>query len=551
MSKSLRFGILINNNYLKKWQIDAIRRLILNHHKLELVIQNCENEDEKKSIWRKYLSKNALWFIYEKFFLRKDELLSIDYSAEIQNVKLINVQTKLKGKYSQYFLDSDVKIIKAYNLDFILRFGFNIIRGDILKVAKHGIWSFHHDDEKVIRGGPPGLWEIYNNHEVNGILLQKLTDRLDGGLAIRKAFFPVINHSYTTHLNELLKYGVDLLEFAVNELVECNEFIFQPIKNDEIKIYHNPTNIQMFILFIKLIMNRIIFNIHDLFFHEKWNIGIIQQNINELLESKKIGSPVFNKNLPRNHFFADPFIMKFQTDYHLYFENYSYKNRKGIISSARINKSNLILYDIKTLIDKPYHLAFPSVNFGKETSILAESSKTHSIISYILDENLDTIKTEFQLADIDGIDTVKFEYNGQKWIFCTRGKYGSNYHLFAYYFDQGKSEWISHKKNPIVSDARCARMAGNILKVDNQLYRVAQKNNKFYGEAIKLMKINVLKYDDFHETELFELNAKLFYKYNSGIHTLNYCDDLLIIDAKKYKINPHEFIFRLKRKLNL
>ena len=39
---------------------------------------------------------------------------------------------------------------------FMLRVGFNIIRGEILNVPKYGVWSFHHDDEVKYRGGPAG-----------------------------------------------------------------------------------------------------------------------------------------------------------------------------------------------------------------------------------------------------------------------------------------------------------------------------------------------------------------------------------------------------------
>lgn len=66
----------------------------------------------------------------------------------------------MKGKYAQYFSAKDLTLIKTHKPDVILRFAYNIIKGEILTLAKHGVWSFHHADEQVIKGGPAGFWEL-------------------------------------------------------------------------------------------------------------------------------------------------------------------------------------------------------------------------------------------------------------------------------------------------------------------------------------------------------------------------------------------------------
>ena len=37
-------------------------------------------------------------------------------------------------------------------------------KGKILDIFHFGILSFHHGDNRVIRGGPSGFWEVLNNH---------------------------------------------------------------------------------------------------------------------------------------------------------------------------------------------------------------------------------------------------------------------------------------------------------------------------------------------------------------------------------------------------
>ncbi len=49
--------------------------------------------------------------------------------------------------------------MKDLNCDVLIRCGKGILRGDILYAARHGILSFHHADNRINRGGPPGFWE--------------------------------------------------------------------------------------------------------------------------------------------------------------------------------------------------------------------------------------------------------------------------------------------------------------------------------------------------------------------------------------------------------
>jgi hypothetical protein len=95
-----------------------------------------------------------------------------------------------------------VRTIREHGLDFILRFSFGIIRGEVLSSARFGIWSFHHGDEEKYRGAPPCFWEIYDGDAVTGSMLQRLTDRLDAGVVLHKGFFRTIDHSYVRNRDQ-------------------------------------------------------------------------------------------------------------------------------------------------------------------------------------------------------------------------------------------------------------------------------------------------------------------------------------------------------------
>ena len=189
METKFRFGVISNGTNLKKWQYQIIEYLINEGHTFTLSIQaiSSKSNSKSKSKFAKYFNKNGLYHFYLKRMDNRAMLLNMSLEKLISpNTQVMHIEAIEKGKYSQYMKESDVERIKEKELDFILRFGMNIIRGEVLNAAKLGVWSFHHDDEEIIRGGPPGFWEIFHRHSHNGVMLQQLTNKLDGGRIIKK-----------------------------------------------------------------------------------------------------------------------------------------------------------------------------------------------------------------------------------------------------------------------------------------------------------------------------------------------------------------------------
>ena len=74
------------------------------------------------------------------------------------------------------------------------------MRGEILSIARYGVWSFHHADEEKYRGSPAGFWEIYHGDPVTGAILQRLTERLDGGIVLRRGYLKTVDYSYVRNI---------------------------------------------------------------------------------------------------------------------------------------------------------------------------------------------------------------------------------------------------------------------------------------------------------------------------------------------------------------
>ena len=117
--------------------------------------------------------------------------------SDLIDCDVINVTPK-KTKYTDKIIEKDISKIQSYNLDVIIRFGFKILIGEILKSSKYGVWSFHHGDSKYYRGKPAGMWEVLENTPVTGTVLQILSEDLDGGLVISKSYSLTIPSLFTS-----------------------------------------------------------------------------------------------------------------------------------------------------------------------------------------------------------------------------------------------------------------------------------------------------------------------------------------------------------------
>ena len=192
----MRFALMCNEKVLSRWQSIVLSEInALPGVHLELIILNedyhhCGIIDKIKRLrFNKFLYQ-----IFITSFFRPKAELSEPFSDSLNKVPTINCRTIKKGPFSQYFTNEDVAYIKSKNLDFIIRFGFGIIRGEILNSARYGIWSFHHGDNQKYRGGPPGFWEIYHNDNVTGAVLQRLTDKLDAGIILKQGYYNTVKH---------------------------------------------------------------------------------------------------------------------------------------------------------------------------------------------------------------------------------------------------------------------------------------------------------------------------------------------------------------------
>lgn len=555
-SDKLRFGILCNSYCLKKWQIRTIENLSKSGvAEICLLVVNA-NKTVSKNIAKRVLSwfwRNVIYRVYSRLFFKIDSLKEIDFSENLRMVPVISCHTAVKGKYSEYFLNSDIIEINKYKLDFILRFGFNIIRGEILNAAKYGVWSFHHDDEQKYRGGPAGFWEIYNNDPVNGAILQRLTNSLDSGMVLKKGFFKTIDHSYSANYENLLDSCIKWpLQVCIDIRNGVADYFAQPPALSVARIYKVPGNFRMLVFIVKLIRNKCRFHYRELFYSEQWNIGIVKKPIDLLAETGISENKAVMMPVPKPSCFrADCFAYSDRGKIRIYFENYNYRIRKGNISYIEYTENTGFVNEM-TLLSKPYHLSYPFIfSLNSDLYCVPETFENKQVDLYRIDAQSGCLKfCKTLLSNTSATDSTLFFDNGKWWFFCTLNSCKPNEELHLYYSENFDGPYIVHPANPVKTDIRSSRPAGGLFLKDGYIYRPAQDSSKTYGGRIAINKINKLSIYEYSEETVNFIEPLKQNKFRQGIHTICDVGDYTVFDAKRYIFVGLAFTYQFNRKFN-
>lgn len=541
----IKIGILIKEfDKLEYWELDIIDKIINTPYlKLELLIKDGRDKNYfnygysflSKAIFKiqKLIERNI-------FFKRKKHPNQESILNYLKSVETINL-SPIRKRYVDFFNEKDSQGIKDKKLDILLRHEFGIIKGKILDSTKYGIWSFHHGDNSINRGGPAGFWEIVLEEAYVGVTLQKLTNELDGGEIIDKAYFNR-HWSYIKTRDLVYQSSVSLL-FKNLQLLNANTSTTKKSGLYYNPLYRSPNLYYTFfylskfykklsVKFFKKFLSRI-FGVK----FNSWTLFIGKGNfLNSTLFRIK---PV---KIPRNEFWADPFLFDFEGENYVFFENYCYTSKKGKISCGKIMNGNI--YDVKDVLKLNYHLSYPFIfeedNFIYMIPETHENKRLEIFRCIKFPDQWELYSTAFEGELI--VDASYFrDKENNKWLFLNKSKnidIPFDNELYIYKIDNlSLSNIISHDLNPVFIDSRIARNAGPIFKHENFYYRPSQANvENIYGRYLNINKIVELSLSTYREEKIITVKPN-FHKNLNAIHHLHQHKNIFVFDgALNYKV---------------
>ena len=533
--RPLRFGVMSTGTTFPAWQAQAITALLAldNVHLALLIIDDQPTLQRTLAKLRRLRPNQLLFRLYRKCFVKPRTARPVDMTEVFAMVPALRCRMIRKGTFSQYFSDHDVHLIKAYDLDFILHFGFNIIRGEILEAARYGVWSFHHDDEEKYRGQPPCFWEIYHGDPITGAILQRLTPRLDGGVVLKKGLFSTADYSYTANLDRV--YGAS----AAWPAQVCRDirrgtaaYLQAPPSRTAAPIYHLPTNRETLQFLGRMTWNILRRTYRRLFLDEDWNIGIVPAPIHVFLESAARPEIRWLPCRQKGQFIADPFGIQKDERVHLFFELYDYRTSKGIISHLEITDETG-MSEPQTVIALPVHMSYPYVlEHEGEVYCIPQISQAREISLYKAEcFPHQWRKVATLVENICAVDPTVFEYEGRWWLFCTEDGEARDLTLFVWHAPDLLGPWEPHAGNPIKTDIRSSRSAGTPFIHHGALYRPAQDCSRRYGGRITLHRVTRLTPTEFKEEQVGVIQPDPADLYPDGLHTVSAVGNMTVIDG--------------------
>ena len=242
---------------------------------------------------------------------------------------------------------------------------------------------------------------------------------------------------------------------------------------------------------------------------------------------------------PTDCFWADPFA--FSKDGHdcIFFEELPFATERGHLSCMEVFADGSHS-DPKIIIQETHHLSYPNVfEYEAEQYLIPESGDNGTVDLYRC--------TEFPycwehhktlIKNIHAYDSTLIEYHGRWWLFATvvpeLGLSGCEA-LYIFHADSPIStDWLSHAKNPVISDASSARPGGNFYVENDQLYRVSQDCAGQYGAGVNINKVIEISAEQYKEIKVSshypEWDENLV-----ALHTFNFNKNIAVADALRVK----------------
>jgi len=238
--------------------------------------------------------------------------------------------------------------------------------------------------------------------------------------------------------------------------------------------------------------------------HPVWSIGIYTGD-----SPFHLGPPADVSNPVLTHkdvtdvsavFVADPFMVKSDSRWYMFFEVMNARTFQGDIGLATSEDGFHWTYR-QIVLDEPFHLSYPYVFEWKNEY-------------YMIPDNANALRlykaapfpTEWMFVKtmLHGrcTDTSILRYKGKWWMFAESSR-KRNDTLSLYYADDLMGDWTEHPESPIIKqDPNIARPGGRPLLFDGRIVRFAQDDYPWYGNQVRAFEITELTTAKYEEKEL-------------------------------------------------
>lgn len=268
-------------------------------------------------------------------------------------------------------------------------------------------------------------------------------------------------------------------------------------------------------------------------YNSYWNIGFCEQNPEELIQEKMLRPIKWLKHPYRDRWFADPYILRVtESEIVVFVEECPIENPKGIICELVIERNSFCLKERYELLELDTHLSYPAIiRHEDKIYVYPENGSSGKLNIYEYDEKSHRLLNPTCILNDAVADATILKFRDKYMIVAT--KYPDTQEN-AYMYESD-SLFGPFKKVSDVSfqpSHSYARPGGNWIRVGNDIFRPAQDCSKHYGAALYIMKVDMTQTPP---TEIVSSRIEpTSFRYSRGLHTINFHDNLCVIDGYGY-----------------
>lgn len=265
--------------------------------------------------------------------------------------------------------------------------------------------------------------------------------------------------------------------------------------------------------------------------NEVWSIGMYEGPEPSILgPAKGISNPILTAQDVTDidaRFVADPFMVRHDNDWHLFFEVLNKKRNRGEIGHAVSNDLKSWAYT-GIVLRKREHLSYPYVfSHEKAMYMIPECAKSGSVTLYRATQFPEKWEPVSALLTGSRRNTPLLDpsvvFHEGHWYLFTYNRKGKSLHLFVSGTLAG--QWTEHPKSPVVAGCqRFARPGGRIVRHEGILLRFSQDGTPHYGSKSWAFRITELTPETYREEPAADapvIGAGSEAWNNAGMHTVD------------------------------
>lgn len=435
--------------------------------------------------------------------------------------------------------DADVDIVLAFDRHGDLR---------LSTAARIGVWELSFGDH-ARANDPPGFWECYRGEPITRIaLLQRsakgcMTVLRDGAVAVNP-------RSLETSVRRAV------MEAATWPAVACRA-VAQSIdvgsmSNRDTIAVTAPTvakgaGAAAALALRAMLAGRWLKHAANMFFSDKWNVGIAYAPIETFLDGAARHWPRVEwiPELPGLDYRADPFgVATSDGRAWALVERYDAKKSRGCIESVPIAAGRWGRSSTTSAFAS-LHMSYPFMfRHLDRWYCLPESLGRGGVSLHRYEpDGWEKIAT---LVEREAVDPTIVFHDGRWWLFCTDFAEPRHHRLHAYYADELSGPYVAHPLNPVKVDPRSAGCAGTPFVHEGTLYRPAQDCSRSYGASVVLNRVVELTPTSFREETAAIVAPD--HRYPDGVHTLSAFGPFTLVDGKRRAFTLTRVLWRVTAK---